>query len=111
MQRAVASSPFALFFCEQQKHLTMETVAQKTKRIIADTLGVDRRMLTYDSHLQYDLGADSLDVLAVIAALEKEFGVPVNDERIERMKLVGDLIKHFEQTKFIPLYHPAFQAA
>lgn len=89
----------------------METVAQKTKRIIADTLGVDRRMLTYDSHLQHDLGADSLDTLAVIAALEKEFGVPVNDERIEQMKHVGDLIKHFEQTKFIPLYHPAFQAA
>jgi acyl carrier protein len=89
----------------------METVAQKTKRIIADTLGVKRNLLTYESHLQHDLGADSLDVLAVIGALEKEFGVPVNDEKIERMKCVGDLIKHFEQTKFIPLYHPAFQAA
>jgi acyl carrier protein len=89
----------------------METVAQKTKRIIADTLGVDQRLLTYDTHLQHDLGADSLDVLEVITMLENEFGVTVVNERIERMKRVGDLIKYFEETKFVPLHPKIFQAA
>ena len=89
----------------------METVAQKTKRIIADTLGVDQRLLTYDTHLQHDLGADSLDVLEVIATLENEFGVSVANERIEYMKRVGDLIKYFEETKSVPLRPQLFQAA
>jgi len=89
----------------------METVAQKTKRIIADALGADQRLLTYDTHLQNDLGADSLDVLEVITILEDEFGVSVSDERIERMKRVGDLIKYFEETKYVPLYNQTIKAA
>jgi acyl carrier protein len=89
----------------------METVAQRTKKIIADTLGIDQRLLTYDTHLQHDLGADSLDVLEVITMLEDEFGVTVANERIERMKRVGDLIKYFEETKFVPLHAQTVQAA
>jgi acyl carrier protein len=89
----------------------METVAQKTKRIIADALGADQRLLTYDTHLQHDLGADSLDVLEVITLLETEFGVSVNYERIEYMKRVGDFVKYFEEKKFVPLQSQPFQAA
>jgi len=89
----------------------METVAQKTKRIIADTLGVEQRMLTYDTDLKHDLGADSLDILEVITILEHEFGVTVTDERIQRMKRVGDLVKYFEETKFIPLHPQTLYAA
>ena len=89
----------------------METVAQKTKRIIADALGVNQHLLTYDTNLKNDLGADSLDILETITLLEKEFGVSISDEKIERMKCVGDLIKYFEETKIAPFYHEAFQAA
>lgn len=90
----------------------METVAQKTKRIIADTLGVDQRLLTYDTHLQRDLGADSLDILEVITTLENEFGVSVSHERIEHLKRVGDLIKYFEEKKYVPLHpYQLFQGA
>jgi len=89
----------------------METIAQKTKRIIADTLGVDQHLLTYDTNLKSDLGADSLDILEVITTLEDEFHVSVADERMEHMKSVGDLIKYFEQTKFIPLHSQPSQAA
>jgi acyl carrier protein len=77
----------------------METIAQKTKRIIANSLGVDQHLLTYNTDLKFDLGADSLDILEVITILENEFGVSVTDERIERMKRVGDLIKYFEETQ------------
>ncbi len=77
----------------------METVAQKTKRIIADALGIEVRLLTYDTKLKEDLGADSLDILEAITLLEKEFGISIPDERVEKVKAVGDLIKYFEQTK------------
>lgn len=89
----------------------METVAQKTKRIIADTLGVDRHLLTLDTDLKYDLGADSLDILEVITMLEDEFHVSVSQERIESMKRVGDLVKYFEKTKTIPSHSQTFLAA
>jgi acyl carrier protein len=89
----------------------METIAQKTKRIIADALGAEAHLLTYAADLKYDLGADSLDILQVITLLENEFGVAVTDEKIERMKCVGDLSKYFEETKFVPLQPPTFQFA
>ena len=88
----------------------METVAQKTKRIIADSLGVDAHLVTYDADLKNDLGADSLDVLEVITILESEFGFAISHEKIERMKRVGDLIKYFEETKVLKPVH-MFKAA
>jgi acyl carrier protein len=89
----------------------METVAQKTKRVLADALGIDQRILTYDTHLQTDLGADSLDILEAIVLLENEFGVSVPDKKIKSMKRVGDLIKYFEDKKLIPIYSKTFMAA
>ena len=82
----------------------METVAQKTKRIIANTLGVDQRLLTYDTELQHHLGADSLDVLEVITVLENEFAISVPNEKIKYLKTVGHLVNYFGQTKVVPLY-------
>jgi acyl carrier protein len=89
----------------------METVAQKTKRIIADTLGADQRLLTFDTDLKHDLGADSLDILEVITMLENEFHVSMSIERIDSMKRVGDLVKYFEKTKSLPQYSQTFLAA
>jgi acyl carrier protein len=89
----------------------METIAQKTKRIIADALGVDKHLLTYDTQFQNDLCIDSLDFLEVITLLENEFGVAIPDEKIERIKRVGDLIKYFEETKSVSIYHYGYQAA
>ena len=89
----------------------METIAQKTKRIIADTLGVDQHLLTYDTKLKIDLGADSLDIVELITILEEEFHVSVSDERIEDMKRVGDLIKYFEEAKSVTISPQIFRAA
>jgi acyl carrier protein len=89
----------------------METVAQKTKRIISEALRTDMRLLTYDTDLRHDLGADSLDILEVITLLENEFGVSVTNEKIQNMRRVGDLIKYFGETKHTPLYSQRFQAA
>lgn len=77
----------------------METVVKKTKRIIAETLGVDESQLTYNTHLVNDLGADSLDVVELVSILEKEFGVSIPDEKIEGCHTVGQLIECFESMK------------
>jgi len=101
-----------LFYLDQAAKITeMETTAQKTKRIIADALGADLHLLTYDTHLKRDLGADSLDVLEVITILGDEFHVSVDEERIERMTRVGDFIKYFEEKKSDPPYAQTRTAA
>lgn len=89
----------------------METIAQKTKGIVAEVLGVDKHLITYDTYFKTDLGTDSLDFLEVITLLEKEFGIRVPDEKIERIKKVGDLIKYFEAAKSVPVYHYYSNAA
>ena len=77
----------------------METVAEKTKRIIADTLGVEKERLTNETDLVKDLAADSLDIVEMAVILEKEFGVSIPDEKIERMSKVGHYIDYFETVK------------
>ncbi len=89
----------------------METIAQKIKRTIANSLGVDQHLLTYDADLKHDLGADSIDILEIITLLENEFGVSVTHEKIGQIKRVGDLIKYFEETKLIPLHSQKLSAA
>jgi acyl carrier protein len=83
----------------------METIAEKTTKIIADLLGEEQHTLTPETDLYKDLGADSLDVVDVIVTLEKEFGVAVPDEKIERMTKVKHFIDHFEKVRPIPAHY------
>jgi acyl carrier protein len=89
----------------------METSSQKIKRIIADTLAIDKHLITYDTDLKRDLSVDSLDFLEIITIVEEEFGVRVPDDKVERFKKVGDLIKYFEETQSTPRYRNINQAA
>lgn len=85
----------------------METIAQKTKRIIAELLGADEAALTTGTNLKKDLGADSLDIVELVSVLEKEFNVSVPDDKIEYLRTVGDFINHFERTRRVevPVYY------
>ena len=80
----------------------MDAIAQKTKQIIADSLGVDVSAITHETRLVRDLGADSLDVVETVVMLEKAFNVTIPDERIDRMTTVGHFIEHFEKVRPIP---------
>ena len=80
----------------------METIAEKTKRIITDTLGLEQNVLSNDSDLHKDLGADSLDVVDLVMRLEKEFKVSIPDEKLERMNKVSHFIEYFEKVSPIP---------
>jgi len=69
------------------------------KNIIVDQLGVAESEVTPEAHFQDDLGADSLDIVEMIMALESEFGIEVSDEKAETMQTVADILKFIEEVK------------
>jgi acyl carrier protein len=72
-------------------------VESKIRTIIAEQLGVKPEEVTPTASFVDDLGADSLDTVELIMALEEEFNVEIPDEDAEKMKTVGDAIKYIEE--------------
>ncbi len=72
-------------------------VQDKIKSIIAEQLGVKPEEVTAGASFVDDLGADSLDTVELIMALEEEFNIEIPDEDAEKMKTVGDAIKYIEE--------------
>ena len=72
-------------------------VAEKVKSIIAEQLGVKIEEVKPEASFIDDLGADSLDTVELIMALEEEFSVEIPDEDAEKMIKVGDVIKYVEE--------------
>lgn len=72
-------------------------VESKIKAIIAEQLGVKPEEVTPNASFVDDLGADSLDTVELIMALEEEFSVEIPDEDAEKMKTVGDVVKYIEE--------------
>ncbi|MDD5680278.1 MAG: acyl carrier protein [Candidatus Omnitrophica bacterium] len=72
-------------------------VSEKVKSIIAEQLGVKKEEVTDEAKFIDDLGADSLDTVELVMALEEEFGIEIPDEDAEKMATVGEAIKYIEQ--------------
>ncbi|GBF50702.1 acyl carrier protein [Leptospira ryugenii] len=72
---------------------------EKIKSIIVEQLGVDESEVTPEAHFINDLGADSLDTVELVMALEEEFGVEISDEDAEKIQTVGDVIKFIDKLK------------
>lgn len=66
----------------------------KVKSIIAEQLGVKPEEVTPEASFIDDLGADSLDTVELIMALEEEFNIEIPDEDAEKMAKVGDVLKY-----------------
>ncbi len=73
-----------------------EGVEDKVKAIIAEQLGVKPEEVTPQASFIDDLGADSLDTVELVMALEEEFGVEIPDEDAEKMTTVGDALKYIQ---------------
>lgn len=71
-------------------------VFEKIQAILAEQLDVDESVITEDSLLVEDLGADSLDAIDIVMSVEDEFGVEVPDEIIEKMSSVSDIVSFVE---------------
>jgi acyl carrier protein len=74
-------------------------IEQRVKDIIVEQLGVKPDQVTPSAKFIEDLGADSLDTVELIMALEEEFGIEVPDEQAEKLQSVGDVIKYVEETQ------------
>ena len=71
-------------------------VLEKVKNVIIDQLNVDEEEITLDSSFIDDLGADSLDVVELIMALEEEFDIEIPDEDAEKVSTVGDVVEYIK---------------
>ncbi|MBE7412055.1 MAG: acyl carrier protein [Leptospiraceae bacterium] len=72
---------------------------EKIKAIIVEQLGVDESEVTPEAHFIDDLGADSLDTVELVMALEEEFGIEISDEDAEKIQTVGDVAKFIDKLK------------
>jgi acyl carrier protein len=72
-------------------------IDQRVKDIVVEQLGVKPEQVTPQAKCIEDLGADSLDTVELVMALEEEFGIEVPDEQAEKLQSVGDVIKYVEE--------------
>jgi acyl carrier protein len=78
----------------KKRSWTAVAVAEKVRETLVNQLGVDEEELTPDAHIREDLGADSLDDVEVVMALEEEFDIEIDDEAAERVRTVQQIIDH-----------------
>ncbi len=74
----------------------MSEVAEKVKGIVAEQLGVKIEEVKEEAKFIDDLGADSLDTVELVMALEEEFGAEIPDEDAEKLTTVGEAVKYIE---------------
>jgi acyl carrier protein len=72
-------------------------IQEKITNIIVEQLGVNADQVTPEAKFIEDLGADSLDTVELVMALEEEFGQEIPDEEAEKLQSVGDVIKYIEE--------------
>ncbi len=72
---------------------------EKVKKIIIDQLGVDEAEVTAEAKFIDDLGADSLDTVELVMALEEEFGIEIPDEDAEKIATVQNAITYIKEHK------------
>jgi acyl carrier protein len=80
---------------EQTTVIKAVFAANDVRTLIANHLGVSVRRVTDEAHFTKDLGADWLDRLELMMAIEDQFaGVEITDDDVDRIERVGDLIRH-----------------
>ena len=77
----------------------MSTIEERVKKIVVEQLGVKEDEVTPNASFVDDLGADSLDTVELVMALEEEFGSEIPDEQAEKLLTVGDVTKYIEDTQ------------
>ena len=79
--------------------MSQEEILQKVCSIVSEQLSIETGEVKSDSNFQNDLGADSLDTVELVMALEEEFDIEIPDEAAEGIATVGDAVKFIEEKK------------
>ncbi len=74
----------------------MSDIEERVKKIVVEQLGVSEDQVTREASFVDDLGADSLDTVELVMALEEEFDCEIPDEEAEKIATVEDAIKYIE---------------
>ena len=69
----------------------VDAVVDKVRNLLSEQLGVDRSEMKPSAKILDDLGADSLDVVELVMALEEAFDIEIPDDEAERMNTIGDV--------------------
>ncbi len=77
--------------------MSQEAILEKVRSIVAEQLSVDAGEINPDSNFQKELGADSLDKVEILMALEEAFDIEIPDEAAEGIATVGDAVKYIEE--------------
>jgi acyl carrier protein len=75
----------------------MASVDERVKNIIVEQLGVEESQVTDTAKFVEDLGADSLDTVELVMALEEEFSIEIPDEDAEKIATVGDAVTYISE--------------
>ena len=76
--------------------MSVENVQERVKNIIVEQLGVEADQVKPEAQFVNDLGADSLDTVELIMALEEEFDIEIPDDKAEKIKTVEDVVKYID---------------
>jgi acyl carrier protein len=74
-------------------------VFEKVQEKVAEQLGIEADEITLESSFIVDLGADSLDIVELLMALEEEFDIEIPDEEAEKLATVGDVVDYIKSNK------------
>jgi len=72
------------------------SIEKRVKEIIVEQLGVNESEVTPEAKFVDDLGADSLDLVELVMALEEEYNIEITDEEAEKIQTVGDAIEYIQ---------------
>ena len=75
----------------------MASTEERVKQIVAEPLGVDEEQVTNEASFIDDLGADSLDTVELVMALEEEFDIEISDEDAEKIQTVQDAVDYISE--------------
>lgn len=72
-------------------------IPAKIKEVIVEQLGVDAERVRAEANFIDDLGADSLDIVELVMAMEEEFDIEIPDEEAEKLKTVSDVVTYLKE--------------
>jgi acyl carrier protein len=76
----------------------MASIEERVKQIVAEQLGVDEEQVTSGAAFMDDLGADTLDTVELVMALEEEFDIEISDEDAEKIQKVQDAVDYISKS-------------
>ena len=69
---------------------------EQIKKILAEQFSMNEDDITMDTSFTEDIGADSLDLVELVMALEQEFDIEIDDDQVENIKTVGDAVRYIK---------------